>query len=109
MGRQALQLSPWHAGLAAPRFQRLLSVLGFVGRLLSPRPFGFREAADPRISSASFPSAMGMLHKLLRRTGRWRQSAAVLCSAPVGLHYVVSSSSSIRARAIATASRACKR
>ena len=54
------------------------AVPGFVGRLLFPCPFGFREAADPRISSESFPSAMGMLHKLLRRTGRWRQSAGRL-------------------------------
>ena len=55
------------------------TVLGFVGRLLFPRPFEFRLAADPRMSSESFPSAMGMLHELLRRTGRWRQSGAVLC------------------------------
>ena len=27
-------------------------------------------------SSESFPSTMGMLHELLRRTGRWRQSGA---------------------------------
>ena len=66
-----MQLSPCHAGLAEQQFQRLLSVLGFVGRLLFPRPFEFRLAADPRMSSESFPSAMGMLHELLRRTGRW--------------------------------------
>ena len=75
---QAMPRAPGHAGLAAPQLQRLRSVLGFVGRLLSPRPFGFRSAVDPRLSSASFPSAMGLLHALLRRTGRWRQSEAVL-------------------------------
>src|SRR5437867_657176 len=75
-GLQAMQLSPCHAGLAEPRLQRLISALGCVGRRLSPCPFGLREAADPRISSASFPSTMGMLHKLLRRTGRWRPSPA---------------------------------
>src|SRR5712691_10973026 len=47
IGLQAIQLSPCHTGLAEPQFQRLLSVLGFVGRLLSPRPFEFRLAADP--------------------------------------------------------------
>jgi hypothetical protein len=73
IGLQAMQLSPCHAGLAEQQFQRLLSVLGFVGRLLFPRPFEFRLAADPRMSSESFPSAMGMLHELLRRTGRWRR------------------------------------
>src|SRR5919204_4174453 len=81
IGLEAIQLSPCHAGLAEQRFQRLLSVLGFVGRLLSPRPFAFRLAADPKMSSESFPSVMGMLHELLRRTGRWRQSGAVLGSA----------------------------
>src|SRR5262245_48361029 len=35
------------------------------------------------MSSASFPSAMGILHELLRRTGRWRQSGAVRGSAQV--------------------------
>src|SRR5207249_10023448 len=60
------------------------SVLGFIGRLLFPRPFGVREAVDPRISSESYPSAMGMLHALLRRTGRWRQSAPGRCSASLG-------------------------
>ena len=75
IGLQAVELSPCHAGRAEPQLQRLLSVLGFVGMLLFPRPCGSREAADPRISSASYPSAMGMLHALLRRTGRWRQSA----------------------------------
>jgi hypothetical protein len=74
IGLQAIQLSPYHAGLAEQRFQRLLSVLSFVGRLLSPRPFGVRLAADPRMSSESFPSAMGMLHELLRRTGGFRTS-----------------------------------
>ena len=44
-----------------------------------PRPFELRCAADPRMASASFPSVMGMLHDLLRRTGRWRQSAAGGC------------------------------
>src|SRR6266581_1128809 len=83
IGLQAVELSPCHAGLAGQRFQRLLSVLSFVGRLLSPRPFEFRLAADPRMSSESLPSAMGMLHELLRRTGRWRQSAAGGCSAGV--------------------------
>src|SRR5262250_2805800 len=78
---QAMQLSPYHAGLAEPQFWRLLSVLGFVGRLLSPHPFEFRLAADPRISSESFPSVMGMLHELLRRTGRWRPSGAARGSA----------------------------
>src|SRR5215471_9510097 len=81
-----MQLSPCHAGLAEPQFQRLLSVLGFVGRLLSPRSFEFRLAADPRISSESYPSMMGMLHELLRRTGRWRQSAAGGCSAKPPRH-----------------------
>src|SRR5215475_10128482 len=79
IGLQAIPLSPCHAGLAEQQFQRLLSVLGFIGRLLSPRPFGFRLAVDPRISSESCPSAMGMLHVLLRRTGRWRQSARCPC------------------------------
>src|SRR5207245_5202476 len=83
IGLQAVELAPCHAGLAGQRFQRLLSVLSFVGRLLSPRPFALRLAADPRMSSASLPSAMGMLHELLRRTGRWRQSAARLGSARV--------------------------
>ena len=77
IGLQAMQLSPCHAGLAEQQFQRLLSVLGFVGRLLFPRPFEFRLAADPRMSSESFPSAMGMLHELLRRTGRWRASGSM--------------------------------
>src|SRR5262249_31773413 len=77
---QPVELRPSHAGFPEPRCQRLLSVLGFVGRRVSPRPFGFREAVDPRLSSASYPSAMGMVHALLRRTGRWRQSAARCCS-----------------------------
>jgi hypothetical protein len=42
LGLQAVELSPCHAGLAEPQCQRLLSVLGFVGRLLFPRPFGSR-------------------------------------------------------------------
>ena len=42
IGLQAIKLSPCHAGLAEPRFQRLLSALGFAGRLLSPRSFEFR-------------------------------------------------------------------
>jgi hypothetical protein len=42
IGLQAVELSPCHAGLAEPQFQRLLSVLGFVGMLLFPRPFGSR-------------------------------------------------------------------
>src|SRR5262249_1668516 len=78
---QAVELSPCHARLAEQWFQRRLSTLGFIGRLLSPRPFEFRLAADSRISSESFPSAMGILHELLRRTGRWRQLALGSCSA----------------------------
>jgi hypothetical protein len=35
------------------------------------------------MSSDSFPSAMGRLYELLRRTGRWRQSGAALCSVVV--------------------------
>src|SRR5881398_1079971 len=77
IGLQAVELAPCHAGLTGQRLSRLLSVPGLSGRRVSPCPFGCREAADPRISSASFPSTMGMLHELLRRTGRWRQSAAV--------------------------------
>jgi|RhiMetdeSRZDD1v2_1073273.scaffolds.fasta_scaffold151469_3 hypothetical protein len=68
IGLQAVELSPCHAGLAEPRFPRLLAVPGFVGMRLFPGPFWVREVADPRISSASFPSAMEMGHKLLRRT-----------------------------------------
>src|SRR5437899_13081358 len=84
LGLQARPLSPGHAGLAAPPYPRLRAVRGGVGRLWSPRPFALRFAVDPRISSASFPSVMGMLHALLRRTGRWRRSPANPCSAPHG-------------------------
>jgi hypothetical protein len=42
IGLQAIQRSPGHAGLAAPQFPRLLSVLGFLGRLLFPPPVGSR-------------------------------------------------------------------
>ena len=42
---------------------------------------GSGEPLTQGYSSESFPSAMGMLHELLRRTGGWRQSAARLCSA----------------------------
>src|SRR5262249_3290023 len=42
IGLQAVELSPCHAGLAAPPLQRLLSVLGCVGRRWFPRPFGTR-------------------------------------------------------------------
>src|SRR5712691_6252548 len=55
IGLQAIKRSPGHAGLAEPRFPRLLSVLGFAGRLVSPGPFGFREAADPRIFLCILP------------------------------------------------------
>jgi hypothetical protein len=57
------------------------AVLGVLGLLWFPRPVGSREAVAPRISSASYPSTMGMLQALLRRTGRWRQSAPGPCSA----------------------------
>jgi hypothetical protein len=67
--RHVTRVLPSHDGSIFCR-SRLL------GRRLFPRPFGFREAVDPRISSASYPSTMGMLHALLRRTGRWRQSGS---------------------------------
>ena len=42
IGLQAVELSPCHAGLAEPWCKRLPSVLGFLSKRLSPRPFGFR-------------------------------------------------------------------
>ena len=41
---------------------------------------GSGEPLTQEYSSASFPSTMGILHELLRRTGRWRQSGAALGS-----------------------------
>jgi hypothetical protein len=78
-GRPALPLSPWHTGRAAPQLPRLRSGLGRLGRLVSPGPCGCRCAVAPRLSSASCPSAMGLLQARLRRTGRWRQSGAGQC------------------------------
>src|SRR2546426_2675280 len=85
MGLHAVELAPCHAGLTEPRFPRLRSALGWSGRRVSPYPFGRREALDPRISSASCPSAMGMRHALLRRTRSWRRSASVRGSAGLRL------------------------
>jgi len=81
LGLQAGALAPGHAGRAEPPWPRLLSGLGLVGRLWCPRPCRAREAAAPRLASATSPSLRGRWHALLRRTARWRQSGAVSCSA----------------------------
>jgi hypothetical protein len=57
------------------------TVPGWLSLLGSPRPCGGRSAVAPGSSYASYPSAMGMWHALLRRTGRWRPLGAARRSA----------------------------
>src|SRR5215213_5016477 len=48
IGLQAIQLSPYRAGPAAARPQRLRGVRCFADMLLSPSPFGSRSVIRPR-------------------------------------------------------------
>ena len=67
-GVQAMQLSPYRAGLAEPALQRFQTVAALPTCCFPPWLSPQGRSVDPRTPSESFPSESGILCRVTRRT-----------------------------------------